>query len=104
MIDKYVNQNSLDRVDVVKLDIEGAEYHALKGMKNVLAEFSPELYVEINPGRLRSVGTSALEVCQFLSDFGYKPYYLNGYHKQLIADPVQMKPTSLILFTKERRL
>jgi FkbM family methyltransferase len=37
---------SLDRLDLVKLDVEGADLHALRGMSGLLAEHRPALFVE----------------------------------------------------------
>lgn len=49
------------RVDVVKMDIEGGEVNALRGMREILARAAPtiKLFVECNPGSLRWAGESA---------------------------------------------
>jgi FkbM family methyltransferase len=44
-LDDYVAQRSLDRVDVVKMDIEGAERLALRGAARTLARFKPRLAI-----------------------------------------------------------
>jgi FkbM family methyltransferase len=46
------------RVDVIKMDVEGAEVAALEGMRRTLAEASPEMLmlVERNPAALRRAG------------------------------------------------
>lgn len=36
----------LDRMDLVKLDVEGADLHALRGMAGTLARFRPMLFIE----------------------------------------------------------
>lgn len=36
----------LDRLDLVKLDVEGADLHALRGMAGLLARYRPTLFVE----------------------------------------------------------
>lgn len=43
----------LDRVDVVKIDIEGHEPHALAGFGRTLRRFRPRMLVEYNPRTLR---------------------------------------------------
>jgi FkbM family methyltransferase len=47
------------RVDFIKMDIEGAEFTALGGMKNILA-VNPRLTMitELNPAALRAMGAS----------------------------------------------
>jgi FkbM family methyltransferase len=59
------------RVDVVKLDLEGAETDALRGMSRILAR-SPNavLVVECNPGRLEAMGSSQEELLACLAALG----------------------------------
>jgi len=44
-IDKFVEENNLNRVDFIKADIEGAERYMLKGATRVLKEFAPKLAI-----------------------------------------------------------
>lgn len=56
------------RVDVVKLDIEGAEVAALRGMERTLRSAAPGLVVfaECNPGMLERAGSSRDELFAIL--------------------------------------
>ncbi len=47
-IDNLVRDLSLDRVDFIKMDIEGAEQRALTGAAETLAEFRPRLEISVN--------------------------------------------------------
>ncbi len=61
-----------DRLDVVKIDVEGAEAGVLKGMTGVLKKYQPFLLMEVHPPQLRDFGSSAGEVIDWLaSEFGY---------------------------------
>ncbi len=44
-IDQYVLNNSLNRVDFIKADIEGSERDMLAGAVNVMSEFKPQLAI-----------------------------------------------------------
>lgn len=44
-LDEYVRENALDRVDLVKLDIEGSELAALHGACETLRRFKPRLQI-----------------------------------------------------------
>lgn len=57
--------------DVIKMDVEGAECHILKGMTRVLSECRPVLFLEVHPMFLRDFGTSVREVLTILADQGY---------------------------------
>lgn len=63
-----VKEYKIDRLDFIKMDIEGAEVEALAGVADVLARFSPTLIIEPHR-RNGSLTTGA--VCHVLSGFGY---------------------------------
>ena len=46
-IDDFVQMNNISRIDFIKIDIEGAEYLAIKGMPNVLATLKPTMMIEV---------------------------------------------------------
>ncbi|MWC29507.1 FkbM family methyltransferase [Paenibacillus sp. MMS18-CY102] len=49
-IDDWAKKRGLSRVDLIKLDVEGAEVPALHGMAGTIGKFKPDLIVEFNPG------------------------------------------------------
>jgi FkbM family methyltransferase len=71
-LDDYASHNSLKRVDVIKLDIEGAELHALRGARQLLETHRPTLLMEINRERCRGLGYEPEEMWSLLSPLGYK--------------------------------
>ena len=72
--DAWVRQAGLDRLDVVKLDVEGAELDALAGMRDSLARLRPRLLsVEVKDSVLRRAGTDGAAVRRLLRDCGYRP-------------------------------
>jgi FkbM family methyltransferase len=56
-------------VDFIKLDIEGGEYPALKGMENTIKNNNVTLMVEFCPDRLKSAGTPPMEILNFLLSY-----------------------------------
>ena len=46
--DNYLAEAGVDRIDLIKLDIEGFERHALIGLENTLAQNRPIVVLELN--------------------------------------------------------
>ena len=69
--DDYIISNNIGRIDSIKLDIEGAEVRALRGMQKTIERLRPVLIVEINPMWTRRMGTSTTELIDMLSGFKY---------------------------------
>lgn len=59
---------------VVKLDIEGYELRALRGMSALIERCRPLLLTEVNREMLAQAGASAPELAGFLTDRGYRPF------------------------------
>jgi len=46
-IDDFVKRNKISKVDFIKMDIEGAELHALMGAQETLVKFKPKLAISV---------------------------------------------------------
>jgi FkbM family methyltransferase len=66
--------SKIDRLDFVKIDIEGAELYALQGMKNTLKKFSPLVLIEINEDTFKAAGYTTKDVIAFFDSLAYKFY------------------------------
>ena len=67
-------KEKLSRLDFIKIDIEGAELFALKGMKNTIEKFKPDILIEINNDTFKSAGYTINDILYFLEIFNYKPF------------------------------
>jgi FkbM family methyltransferase len=65
---------SLPRVDLVKLDLEGAELRALRGARRLLTERRPALMIELEPNHLKRQGGSIGEIESLLRGAGYDAF------------------------------
>jgi FkbM family methyltransferase len=68
IIDEYLSADLLGKVGFIKIDVEGHELQALRGMVNILEQSSPLIAFELLKGAIVS-GTSP--VIDFLRDNGY---------------------------------
>lgn len=62
------------KIDYLRMDIEGFEWEAIKGMKKILGDKdnSPRgMYIEIHSALLQKKGHSAKEFINILTDYGY---------------------------------
>ena len=66
------------RMDVVKIDVEGAELDVLAGMKGLIGK-NPDLAVvaEFGPEHLTRVGQTPSQWFKAFSDAGFKPYLID---------------------------
>jgi FkbM family methyltransferase len=72
-LDPLISERNLPLPTVVKMDIEGAEFMALKGMRKLLTiqEKPRLLFIELHPEFLPAFNSSIEEVIQFLSELNY---------------------------------
>ncbi|MCB0480379.1 MAG: FkbM family methyltransferase [Flavobacteriales bacterium] len=77
-LDMYIKQAEIDKIDLIKIDIEGGEYNALLGMEDVLRSFKPILMVEFDSEILKDQADIEGKMYAFLHELGYKPTYFNS--------------------------
>jgi len=63
---------SSEHVDFIKMDIEGAEVLALRGMRELLKRDKPTIVMEYWPRRFKKLNTTVEELFEMLSALGYK--------------------------------
>jgi FkbM family methyltransferase len=69
--DALAQRLEIERVDVMKIDVEGAEVKVLRGARRMLTRWRPTLLIEANEAALRGQGTSTAELAALLHSFGY---------------------------------
>ena len=71
--DAWAAEARLERLDLVKLDVEGAELEALRGMAGSLGRLRPRaLVVEVRQRVLEQAGVDGDEVREYLNRLGYQ--------------------------------
>lgn len=70
-LDRFVAENNLQRIDAIKIDVEGYEMEVLLGATKTLSDFKPMLFVELDDNNLIEQGVSARELIEHLENFNY---------------------------------
>jgi FkbM family methyltransferase len=70
-LDDYVSQFPMNRVDLVKLDVEGAECEVLQGAPLVLTKFRPIFICEVLDATTQVWGYKAREIILMLQSFDF---------------------------------
>jgi FkbM family methyltransferase len=88
-IDDFIHTNKIEKVDFIKMDIEGAELNALKGAVDTIKKYKPKL---------------AICVYHSIEDFGTIPKFINelnlGYKFYLGHYTIYQEETVLFAITK----
>ncbi|RAK63602.1 FkbM family methyltransferase [Phenylobacterium kunshanense] len=78
-LDAFCREHGIDKVDFIRMDIEGAELKALMGALEILDRDRPHVLLEIHPDMLQArFGASGEAVLDIFRDRGYRMFALNG--------------------------
>jgi FkbM family methyltransferase len=70
-LDEVLQDRLFEKIDFIKIDVEGFEYNVLLGAINSIKRFKPILFIELITSNLERNGSSALEIISLLFDLGY---------------------------------
>ncbi len=70
-LDGFTREAGLDRLDLIKIDVEGHEESVMRGASDVIVRHHPVLLVEIDPPKLHRARTSPERVLRLLAELGY---------------------------------
>ncbi|MFN8625558.1 MAG: FkbM family methyltransferase [Candidatus Binatia bacterium] len=71
-VDAIVPAAKLDRVDLIKIDVEGFEWPVLKGAKETIARFRPHVVFEYNAEYASRGGGTVPQLAEFFRKHGYR--------------------------------
>lgn len=76
-LDAFVAERGIDRLAVVKIDVEGWELSVLRGATRTLQTMSPALVFEYDPAYVSRCGATGAELTACLTDADYRLYALD---------------------------
>jgi len=76
-LDKWAEQNSVQKADLIKIDVEGAEMQVLQGGLEFLRQTQPLLIMEIRDSdvRKRNFGYDVSDLIKLLRGIGYMEFF-----------------------------
>jgi FkbM family methyltransferase len=84
-LDNYISSCETEKIDLIKLDVEGWELNVLKGATRLLSTSnSPVMLVEFTETNAFAAGYYCGELFDFVKSFGYEWYAYNAESNELI--------------------
>lgn len=71
-LDEFVDDNAIQKVDLIKIDVEGFEINVLRGAVETIHRHKPVLFIEVVDSYLLSKGSSAKHLIDTVLQLGYK--------------------------------
>jgi FkbM family methyltransferase len=92
-LDEFCASHGIERINFVKIDVQGYEEKVLLGGKNILAQYRPPILIELDPPILRAQGCSEDRIVEILIRYGYQLYIAD--RKRLVRFQLPIR-TSLV--------
>jgi FkbM family methyltransferase len=70
-LDDFVRNHNITRLDLIKMDVQGAEAWIVDGGVDTLARLKPDLIVEVSPQCLRAFDKTPSELLRSIEAIGY---------------------------------
>jgi FkbM family methyltransferase len=96
-LDRFAEERGLERIDVIKMDIEGSEFDALSGAAGVLDRFRPVLIVELSRGALSGRATTPEAIVRLLASARYVLYRIGRSAELIRLAPDAIAPEGNIV-------
>jgi len=78
-VDEFVKENSIDKIDFIKIDAEGAEYFVLLGAKNVISHQRPVINLALHPAAISRLNSSLKQIFEFIREHNYIISYQSSF-------------------------
>lgn len=86
-LDDFVQKRNIKRIDIMKVDIEGAELSMLQGAEETLHRDHPIIILEVNEETSLSAGYKAADLLIHLKRFGYDFHRIGNKGKLIPISP-----------------
>ena len=83
-LDEYVKENKLNKLKLIKIDVEGYEPNVIRGMINTLRNLKPYLFIEFSSDNLARNNSTCEELYNLIKALNYNLYFIGKNSLELI--------------------
>ena len=76
-LDDEISSRGMQRLDLIKIDVEGAEIDVIRGATNTLKSLKPTIIAELSDALQEAAGFTCAQFKQYMIDLGYSPFTIN---------------------------
>ena len=103
-LDDLAAEQHLSRVDLIKVDVEGAEFRVFEGAQTILEKMRPMLLFELSQKALNNQGASSEDLLALLRSFDYRIYTFDEETGQPVLANGRALSDNLVAAPSERPL
>lgn len=79
-VDSVVRSSGLDRLDLIKIDVEGWELRVLRGSVHSIERFRPRIIFEFDPHYMTRCGADSADILELFQSLDYELFVLHRRH------------------------
>jgi FkbM family methyltransferase len=98
--DEMVEIINLQKLTLIKIDVEGFEFNVLKGLSNTIEKFKPRIIFEYDENYWEKNHQSMQACYKFLSNYNYDLFKVNSAGCELINSPANIVSGNLFCIQK----
>tara|TARA_B100001093_G_scaffold519881_1_gene611085 strand:+ start:1103 stop:1897 length:795 start_codon:yes stop_codon:yes gene_type:complete len=93
-----VDELITEKVDLIKVDIDGIDLLALMSAEKLIKQFKPYILIEISEDSKNNHDIHFLDIISYLQNFGYSPYHANSKFEPFIETKLPKNSVSNLFF------
>jgi FkbM family methyltransferase len=95
--DDFLDRNQIEKIDFIKIDVEGFEYEVFKGLSKTIKNSKPIIIFEYDYNYQHKLNDNPKIIFEFLTQFGYQFFTIDGYGNKAKCNWVEEVKESEIL-------
>lgn len=103
-LDEYCDSHQVTQIDLMKIDVEGAEFFVLQGGIKTLERCKPTLFIEILRKWSRQFGIEPNQTIRFLLELGYQCWAVEAGQLVSFESMTEDTPQTNFFFTHPSRV